>query len=368
MKRLTAIDAARGIASVLVMLYHCNSVVQSPIYFADQPFGGFFGSGSVRMPFFFAMSGFMVSWVHGRDLGRPERLRPYLLGRFARIYPTYWVVLGLVLIAYVGKLNASAGPGPVTLGKVIGSILLLPQPGASYLTVAWTLQAMVAFYLVAALGIWRRSVGIAVFACWQAAVGVALALGIHLEFPWSFLLQTLFMDLLLGAVAAQGALQGWVKRQPREWFLAGVAYLLTAHLMEFNGRPLFPGDWSLLTNGIAASVTLMGLATWERTTPLRVPRFLLAWGAASYSIFLIHYPLLSILSKVGMRVGLGRWCGGEVIFVGFALACIGAGILFHRFVEKPLTGWARARLGLARSRTVGGGVGEGHGAEGEARP
>ncbi len=353
MKRLTAIDAARGIASVLVMLYHCNSVVQSPVYFADQPFGGFFGSGAVRMPFFFAMSGFMVSWVHGRDMGRPERLRPYLLGRFARIYPTYWVVLVLVLTAYLGRLNASSGPGPVEFGKVVGSFLLLPEPGASYLTVAWTLQAMVAFYLVAALGIWRRRVGFAVFAVWQGAVFVALALRTQLAFPWSFLLQTLFLDLLLGAVAAQAVLRGWVRR-PRECFFAGAAYLLAAHGMEFVGRPLFPGDWALLINGIAASVMLMGLATWERATPFRVPRILLACGAASYSIFLIHYPLLSLLSKAGMRVGLGGWFNGEVIFVGFAFACIGAGIVFHRWVEKPLTGWVQSRLGLARSPVMAG--------------
>lgn len=346
MKRLTAIDAARGIASILVMLYHCNSVVQSPVYFGDRPFGGFFGSGSVRMPFFFAMSGFMLSWVHGRDMGRPERLRRYLLGRFARIYPAYWAVLALVMLAY------AAGWGPpgqdgFSLGRVVSSVLLLPYPGSGFLAVAWTLQSLMIFYAVVALGIWRWRVGIAVFLVWQGATWAALILKAQPAFPWSALLQTLFLDLLLGALAAQGVLRGWVKR-PGWWLVSGAVYLGVAHGLEFAWHPLLPGDWPLFANGLAASALLMGLAGWEGSHPMRVPRTLLACGTASYSIFLIHYPLLSILSKLGRWIGLGRWFSGEVIFILFAWVCIGAGILFQRRIEGPLTAWVQARIGLAR--------------------
>ena len=139
MKRLTAIDAARGIASVLVMLYHCNAVVQSEKYFADQPFGGFFGLAGVRMPFFFAMSGFMLAMVHGRDIGHPERLGRYLLSRFARIYPVYWLILAAVVPVYFMRPDFGGGSGAANTGTLLRSVLLWPQSGVPYLAVAWTL-------------------------------------------------------------------------------------------------------------------------------------------------------------------------------------------------------------------------------------
>jgi len=347
MKRLTTIDAARGIASILVMLYHCNSVVQSPLYFADQPFSGFFGSGSVRMPFFFAMSGFMLVLVHGCDIGRPERLQRYLLGRFVRIYPTYWAVLLLAIPAYLARPGVAAGAETVTGWTVLGAILLFPQPSVPFLAVAWTLESLAIFYVVGALAIWRRWVGALAFVIWQGAVMGALIAGIHPAFPWGFLLQTLYLDLLLGGLAAWAVSKAWVKK-PEIWLVSGAVYLVVALILDFTRRPLLDSDWSLLTDGVAASVMLVGLAGWERSKAVRVPRVLLVCGAASYSIFLIHYPLLSVLSKLGKAIGLGTWLNGEMIFVLFGVVCVLAGILFHRWVEQPVTAWAQARVGMAR--------------------
>jgi peptidoglycan/LPS O-acetylase OafA/YrhL len=349
MNRLTTIDAARGIASVLVMLYHCNSVVQSPIYFGDQPFGGFFGSGAVRMPFFFAMSGFMLMLVHGGDIGRPERLRRYVLGRFTRIYPTYWAVLALVIPAYLVRASMGAEAEPVTVWTIVGAILLFPQPSVPFLVVAWTLQSLMIFYAVAALAIWRRWVGAVAFVLWQGAALGALIFHVQPGFPAGFLLQSLSLDLFLGGLAAVLVSRHRV-RHPMPWIVFGAAYLAVSLVQEFRGHPLLPWDWPIVANGAAASAVLVGMAVWERSrpAPVRVPRLLLACGAASYSIFLIHYPLLSVLSKVGKAAGLGRWLNGEAIFLVFAACCVLAGILFHRWLERPLTAWVQARVGVGR--------------------
>lgn len=352
MKRLATIDAARGIASILVMLYHCNSVVQSPAYFGDPPFGGFFGAGAIRMPFFFAMSGFMLVLVHGGDIGRPERLRRYVLGRLTRIYPAYWAVLAVVIPAYLGREGMVAGGEPVTVWTVLASMTLFPQPSVPFLVVAWTLQSLMIFYAVAAVAIWRRVWGAAMFVLWQGVALGALILGVQPGFPANFLLQTLFLDLLLGCLAALAVSRGWV-RTSAPWLVAGSLYLVVSQVLEFRGHLLLPSDWPILANGAAASAVLVGMAVWERSrrTPVDVPRLLLACGAASYSIFLIHYPLLSVLAKVGKAAGLGRWLGGEVIFILFATVCVLAGILFHRWIEQPLTAWVQARVGLGRRAT-----------------
>lgn len=353
MKRLTAIDAARGVASVLVMLYHCNAVVQTPKYFNDQPFGGIFGLGGVRMPFFFAMSGFMLSMVHGSEIGRSDRVGRYLLSRFARIYPAYWVVLALTVPVYLLRPDFSAGTDTANLWTVLKSFLLWPQPGVPYLVVAWTLQSMVLFYLVFALAIWRPWLGGLVFSLWQLLVLGAVVRGVPMEFPASFLLQPLYFNFLLGGLAARTALRSKVAR-PLLWFWAGFGFLLLATALDFLRAMPLPFEWQLLINGVASAVMLVGLASWEMSAPaqLRVPRILLACGEASYGIFLVHYPLLSLLSKVGMAAGIGRWLSGEVIFLLFAAVCVAAGIGFSRWVEKPVTLWVQNRLGLARSRRL----------------
>lgn len=361
MKRLTAIDAARGIASVLVMLFHCNSVVQSEKYFADQPFGGFFGLAGVRMPFFFAMSGFMLAMVHGRDVGHPERLGRYLRSRFARIYPVYWLVLLAVVPVYFVRPDFGGGTGGANLGTLLRSVVLWPQPGVPYLAVAWTLQSMVLFYAVYAVAIWKRSVGLVVFVAWQLAVLGCVVFTVPLEFPAIYFLQPLYFNFLVGGIAAQ-VIARWKIGRPVVWFGLGLGFLVAVAVSDFVGRTPFRYDWQLLANGVASAVMLIGLAAWEMAVPLKVPRILLACGEASYSIFLIHYPLLSIFSKIGMKVGLGRWLSGEWIFMLFAAGCIGVGIVFHRWVEKPVTVWVQGRLGLGRGK----GQPSGSGTSGEA--
>jgi len=347
-KRLVSIDAARGLAAILVMLAHCTSVLADPRYFGTLPFGGIFQAGGIRMPFFFAMSGFMLSLVHGREVGRAGRVGPFLLGRFARIYPPYWVVLCLLVPVLLVRpdLRATASGG---LG-LVKSLLLWPQPGTRHLPVAWTLECTVLFYLVFAVIIWRPRVGLAVAGVWQAAILGATILGAAPHGPWRVLLSPFNFCFVPGAIAAWLARRATIPRPPA-WLALAVAYLLVSETSARLGTPLVALPWRHAANSVAAGVALLGLAGWERQRPLRVPRFLAASGDYSYSLFLVHYPVLALLGKAGASAGIERWLGGEVIFVLFAATCLFAGALFYRVVERPLVEWTRRRVGLVRGPT-----------------
>ena len=344
-KRLVSIDAARGLAAILVMLAHCTRVLEDPRYFGTLPFGGIFQAGGIRMPFFFAMSGFMLSLVHGREVGRSGRVGPFLLGRFARIYPPYWAVLCLVVPALLVRpdLRATATGWP----GFVKSFLLWPQLRTRHLPVAWTLECTVLFYLVFAVIIWRPRVGLAVAAVWQAAILGTIVLGASLHAPWSVLFSPFNLCFVPGAIA------GWLVRRatiprPPVWLALAVAYLLVSETSARLGAPLLALPWRHAANSVAAGVALLGLAGWERQRPLRVPRFIAASGDYSYSLFLVHYPVLALLGRGGTAAGIGRWLGGEVIFLLFAAACLFAGALFYRLVERPLVEWTRWRVGLVR--------------------
>ena len=49
--------------------------------------------GFAGVDLFFALSGFIITWAHLRDLGRPGKLPPYLFRRAWRIYPPFWAAL-----------------------------------------------------------------------------------------------------------------------------------------------------------------------------------------------------------------------------------------------------------------------------------
>ena len=85
---------------------------------------------------------------------------------------------------------------------------------------------------------------------------------------------------------------------------------------------------------------------------------LVAWlGKISYSVFLIHFPVVLIINGLFVRFApTGRLAGVAGILVAW-LTSIAAGALFHRFVESRASQW-QARLidplldGVARAFPV----------------
>jgi exopolysaccharide production protein ExoZ len=90
-------------------------------------------------------------------------------------------------------------------------------------------------------------------------------------------------------------------------------------------------DHSFLGYGAGAALILFGLANTEASGHLRVPRWLAFVGDASYSIYLVHFPVLSICAKIvhGRLPPIGVYA----VCVPVALA---GGIAFYWFVERNL--------------------------------
>ena len=91
-----------------------------------------------------------------------------------------------------------------------------------------------------------------------------------------------------------------------------------------------------LAYGLASAVLIVGIAQAERAGHLHIGRALILLGAASYSIYLVHLPLLGYVARVlamaGLMTRLPGWC---IMAIAVALAVV-AGIAFHLLVERPL--------------------------------
>ncbi|MBL9137820.1 MAG: acyltransferase, partial [Verrucomicrobiales bacterium] len=313
--RLDFIQSLRGIAAVLVLLFHVTG--NTLYHFQHAPFLGLFEFGEVGVPIFFVISGFIIFHAHRRDLGDPSKLPRYLWRRTTRIYPAFWIANGAMCLLYLVRPQFADDPRTMDPGMVAASFALLPTGIDPPLAVAWTLQYEILFYLAFACGVWNRRLGIVA----TAMVGVpALVTCFAREFPARYqppVLDVLFspLQLLFGlgilahylqargrSAATDTALERW--RSMAAWSAVVLAVIGAAHVNRY-GNLMKAGyvGVSFLFGIATATLIACGPGTWV-TRRLGSSRLWILLGNASYSIYLVHSPIISAFMKVGQKLPL----------------------------------------------------------------
>ncbi len=329
---LYCLQGGRALAALIVVLYHLGVIFASDKYWGVSPLGDVFAFGHAGVYFFFVLSGFIIAYVHARDLGVRERLRPYLASRARRIYPIYWLVLAPLLAVYAIFPGFGVGYEREPL-VIFSSITLLHFTSPTVLAVAWTLYYEVLFYLLFAIAIVSRRAGIALLVVWQLA---------SLLLPNGFLLATL--NLLFGA----GMLAAWLVGRravpaPMLVAAAGVVIFTAAGIDEDYGSIVRPG-LRVFVYGLGSFLAVIGAVELERQAKLSIAPFWRRLGDASYVLYLIHYPLISLLARLLLHVPIAPLLS-YVLVLGVVVA---GALALHTLVERPLLAW----LGRARSPGV----------------
>ncbi|WP_020663474.1 acyltransferase family protein [Amycolatopsis benzoatilytica] len=174
--RIVFIDIGRGLGALLVFYSHIvhpwiyakndkapyvdfiEALTTNPMHMSKQ------GIGQIAVPFFFLVSGFVVTPIALRQgAGR------FALNRFIRVYaPMMFVVLLTVVLLLVNLHPPSTGqpqtlnPLTVLTNTTLANYLITPQ--VVLVPVAWTMIVEVLFYLLlmAILPLLRRSVWLAI--------------------------------------------------------------------------------------------------------------------------------------------------------------------------------------------------------------
>jgi exopolysaccharide production protein ExoZ len=340
-KKLQGLEASRGVAALLVVLFHASAIMSLPKYFGAKPLEGFFGFGYAGVDFFFVLSGFIILFVHYRDIGNRSNILPYLTKRFIRIYPLHWVVLVIFL---AGLIVYPLGSIP-NLDKIIRSFLLLPQHGYPVGVVAWTLIFEVFFYLIFGVLIFNRSAGSVLLVAWFAAVVAgSLLTGKEAGYLQRFLFSLHNLEFLLGMSVAL-AIRKWKSRGAWKTLGGvGVVVFAVAGILDSYLQPVAPKLLLLLYAGSSALV-IYALVAGDLSGGLRQPaNWLVFLGSASYSIYLMHFLVLSVSSKVLLKLGANHSLPLAVSFVVLVVCAVGVGALLHLIVEKPLLRRCRAAL------------------------
>ena len=100
------------------------------------------------------------------------------------------------------------------------------------------------------------------------------------------------------------------------------------------------GAYLRLLLALGLALLIVGFAVREQSAAVRWPGLLLVLGNASYSIYLVHNPLLSITQRVAGQMAL-VWPAAMVW--GVVLGVL-AGWVYFRLIERPALRFFQSRL------------------------
>lgn len=328
-------DFLRFLLAVFVLFYHCY-----PILYGLAPRHGPAETvadicGGVAVPFFFVISGFLVtrSWlVDPRPLD-------FLQKRALRIYPGF-LAASLFCALVVGPLGAADGAAYwhdfqpvkfarwalVLVGPYIPTIFVSLPMAAGVNGSFWTLRYEGYCYLfvlaLGLLGLFRRRAAILAAFLVLYALRAAQTLTGHVFFPDREL-------HLLGNLSAWSSLL--------LYFLAGMLLMLYRDVIPYS-RALFLACLGALV------LCGLGLGHWEVGLPvcgsyallclafrrrLGVQRFA-RWGDFSYGLYLYAFPIQQLLVLF-----LGKRLSVPTLFLSAFLLTLGVAVLSWYAVERP---------------------------------
>lgn len=293
---LPALDGLRAIAVLMVLWFHVDQTAlpswSGQLVRALRP--GYFG-----VDFFFVLSGFLITRIllDYRQRGTP--LSVFFIRRFLRIFPAYYLALGLMAIL------------APSWGLWLCAIYLanIPVPPLDVVPDAmghlWSLSVEEHFYLV-----WpflvaaapRRIAGSLMN--WLApvlSIGSAAAFILFLPSDWASGLvyeNTLPRSLSLAAGGFLAMHEGVLRSRPPLTFLLGIAAAALGVAALVGGKLTPLGEWWVLLRLVAGSVVSTGVVLATLAAP---PAWLLAKGLSlpalrhigtiSYGLYLYHHPI-----------------------------------------------------------------------------
>lgn len=338
--RIRHIDGLRGVAVLGVVLYHCG-LHDAALANARGPLAFALRQGCHGVDLFFVLSGFCLSYpvlsrLHGSGLAS-FKIAGYAARRVVRIVPPYYaailafVALGAVLLALRVPFPDSMAPQALSAGGILKQMLFLDRDRIFLNGSFWTLAIEFRWYFLfpLMLALWIRFPK----AFWALAAGAFIVSGATGVDNEDLFFLPFFM---LGIVAAQ--LYVRAARLPR-WALPGAALVLAAACLGSAN-----GGWKNVESGPFWGVAMFALVVLVGATPalraIASARWLVALGAASYGIYLIHEPVAALIERSAVpsigSVAAYLLAFSSVMAIGFA---------FSYLAERPFVK-SRVRDGL----------------------
>ncbi|WP_067508194.1 acyltransferase [Actinoplanes sp. TFC3] len=333
---LPSLTSIRAFAALAVFAYHLHPWQQFA-WLAPLKYG------YTGVTIFFVLSGFILTWTHNPA----QNYRQFYLRRFARIYPTYLVVLCGVLCW-----SAVSGNGR-DLGATLTNLTLIhawfTDPGiyAGINGVTWSLACEMFFYALFPL-LWRAAQRISLRSLWCIVGGIfagyaIVTVTIASQQASRDVLQTLYAnplarlpEFLLGIAVASTSIAGkwipgWLTGATLGFAAAGAVFLPQWPVANVWATPL-----------AAASIVWLAKKDLNRSPSAPRRAWLQMAGRVSYAFYLVHGLVLLKLENQGLVLRA---------VVAFLISAV-IGLALHKLVELPANRWIIDRLGTTSSRLL----------------
>ncbi|WP_192821895.1 acyltransferase [Rufibacter sp. LB8] len=349
------LQVLRGVAVVLVVHFHAIEAqtlyLDSSNHSWQEGFVHLKTFGAVGVDLFFVISGFIIVYTSRRYLQRGAG-GEFFLKRLLRIVPLYWLVTGLVLVSQWALKQPVAGV------EVWKSLLFFPFFDEErfimpVLAVGWTLSFELLFYLLTALLLFSKSRH---YMLWVILL-LLLAISAGWWFPspeswlvfatnpmlYEFVYGTVIGLLYLKTSQQKGFTSGLF---PKRLVLVGAVGFLATLLVGYEHMGFLAATLSgegafmrALLWGLPSAFVVAGCVFLETSQVITVPRFLLALGDASFSIYLMHTFPIKALTVF--------WNKFELPFLDWfvllaTLLSVLVGWFFHVLVERRMLTWANS--------------------------
>jgi len=352
-QKLETIQALRGIAALLVLLFHMASFQRQMAEgnaYDTALVSGIWDTGWAGVDLFFVISGFIMVYVT-RDTGRSfDDVRRFITSRITRIYPLWWVCAGIMTLYFWMTYGMPAAPDRVAgareaMAYAAKSFMLIPQQAEPILGLGWTLIHEMFFYIVFALLLFlpRKHLPFALL-IWATLTIIGAQFIQPAAFGRSVVelaASPLSLEFIAGGFAGYYISNNKVFK-PKFFLMAGV-------ILACLGLLFFPDDgkhsYTVLRVAIFTIPFICLTYGWvgcEVEGGWAAPKWMSRLGDWSYSLYLTHYIVLVSLRRVyRMLFPEDLWVGApgvwdNLVFAVLALALsIVTASVFYNFVERP---------------------------------
>lgn len=367
-QRIESLDSLRGIASLVVVIFHCllsfnvfyqanyysefsNDLVK---YFTVTPFHTVW-AGNEAVLLFFVLSGFVLSipFFKGKQLDYTS----YIIRRFFRIYVPYIIVMmvSVVLVTLFHEFKSVEGLSPtyenrwdhaVSLKAIVSYVLMLSFDINNVNGAVWTLFHEMKISLIFPLFIF-------IILKFNFLKGLSYALGINaglyllfnvainfvgdniISLMLAWFKESLYYCIffIFGAVLSKYSNNLTILKQSTT-LKKGILLLISLILINSQWVKVFLNvDNTKVTDFISVAGILLLFAlviASKKLSDFLTKKPLLWLGKVSFSLYLIHIPILMLTT-----IFIGKFIPIEMAFVIVPFVCLILANFVYRFVEVP---------------------------------
>ncbi|TQV87980.1 acyltransferase family protein [Aliikangiella coralliicola] len=324
------LNMLRGLAAMIVLITHFSDATG----WLDTRLGGRAGQYGVML--FFMLSGFLMSYLYLDKAFSRKNIKQYILARSGRVLPLYLLV---VFVSYLSNYLGHEVLYEISdWQKLISHLIFLDGE-----SVLWTIAPEIHFYAIFLvfwyLGAWRPGYTYVVV----IASLILLFLtnfprphgdfhGLHYDFHLFRSLPYFFIGVLLGMHYKSLKVPEYLRKN---WFILALVLI-----------PILYPQFSPVTSDAKHRMWLSYEVLFVMSTVFFCILFLVPdnnvllsnrlgdfLGKISFSLYLLHMPLLPLVNKLNVPI--------ELKLVVFVLVSLLVAYVSYRFIEKPSAKFVR---------------------------